>query len=188
MRGSILTNVNSVVSFLEDLKFPEIYNDTACTFAGQTIFDAVKVFDLEDIGKAFEELLIFKARACFVVLAEESQEVTYKGANQITQFKNHIALIYADRSYKNRQLSLVGDTTTPGVLMIQDILINELAGEPIDGMVCELGGGELFAIDGKDRDNTIGRIGWRQDVVLHSGRIVRQLSRETLKIYAPNGV
>lgn len=168
------------------LQFPATWEGSPCLFTGN-VFETVKAFDLDDLALAFEELLVFKNRVAFVVLTDEQQSTLTKGMTLTTIFRDEFSILCSDRSYKNRQLALLGDATTPGVMMLGDILVQGIMGEPSPGYVCEPTGGEMFALAGETRDDEIGRIGWRQNVRMHGGREERSLSRLALQTFAPTG-
>ena len=185
MKAAPTKLISVLVAYLTAIKFPATYNGAACPFSGQSMFDAVKVFDMEDIVAAFAELLVFKNRAAFIVMTHERQDSRISGRNMEVFFHNEFAILISDRSYKNRNLALIGDATTPGVLLISDVLVQAMIGEIQAGYLCEPNGGEVFALSGKERDNEVGRIGYRQDVTLHGGTIVKPLSRIISQTYAP---
>lgn len=176
-----------LVDCLAALEFPATYEGAESPFAGKKLFDVVKTFDLDDLGLAFQELLVFKKRVAIVVLNQERQTSQIMGRMLEVNFHEDFSVLISDQSYKNRQLALVGDDTTPGVLMLSDVLVQAMLGELSTGYVCVPHDGELFAITGKDRETQIGRIGWRQDLTLHGGRLTRSLSRQAMQTYAPGG-
>lgn len=182
------TGQNKILRVLMDalsaIQFPATYDDAPCLFTGP-VFESVRAFDFDDIALAFEELLVFKNRVAFVVMTDEAQSSAIEGRVMTTVFHDDFSILCSDRSYKNRQLALLGDATTPGVNMIADILVKSIMGEIAPGFVCEPKGGEMFALTGETRDNEIGRIGWRQHVIMHGGREARDLSRQALLTLAP---
>lgn len=182
MKAPPINLLNVLVAYLTAVRFPATYNGTACAFSGQLMFETVKVFDMADFAVAIEEMLLVKKRVAIIVPMEERQAASISGLNMIVTFRNDYAILMSDRSYKNRQLALVGDTTTPGCLLMSDVLVQGMTGEIASGFVCEPGGGDVFAFSGENRDNETGRIGWRQDVTMHGGRIERQLSRAALQL------
>lgn len=135
-------------------------------------FGAVKLFDLSELDTAFEELLVFKQRACFVVLDVERFENEISGSKLLAAQRRTVALLITDRDYGKRQRALEGSATSPGVLALKDLVLDpsaEVLGLITEGVVCEPGAGGFLELKSDARDRNPGRICYEQDLELSGG-------------------
>ncbi len=168
--------VRSILQAFEDsvtaIKLPAEVFDSA------TAFQAVKQYDLQgELRKALEDLLVFKDRVAFILLDQVTYDNQRDGRVLTTARTVSVTVLCADRNWGNRQIALKGNAATPGVQLLQELLIDALFGELIEGTSVEPNLGQLFALMGKERDNNSGRLAWSQEFTVRAGTSKRQLSR-----------
>jgi hypothetical protein len=140
-------------------------------------FERVELFDLQELAKAIEELRVFKARACFVVLDIERFENELAGNKLLVRQRRAVALLITDRNYGSRQRALEGTGTSPGVLALKDLVLSGEPGDPAasvlgllaTGVVCEPAFGAFIELRDTARDDLAGRIAYEQDLELIGG-------------------
>lgn len=170
--------LDRLVVAIQAMRFPAKLGTITHPFAGELIFESgsVKIFDLMDMTKAFAELLVFTKRAAFIVIEASTASDTVNGNRTSQDYRDRFTIFCSDRSYKNRELALSGDSTTPGVLIIKDAIEKSIFGELGEGAFARPGDGDIFAITGDNRDEQNGRIGWAQVVIVDCGREDRSLN------------
>lgn len=157
-------------TLLEGIELPVAYGGMA--------FQEVRIFDFEDLAKAIEELFAFKDRVAFVILENVQHQVEIMGRQMTCRRTVDLTVLLADRHWGNRQLALMGDvSSTPGAIQLADLVVDAVTGEH-EGLTVKPGTGEIFALEGRARDNAPGRIAWRQEFTVAGGRLLERLSRE----------
>ena len=129
-------------------------------------FDVVRSFDVEDVSKALEELLVTKSRACFIFFGGPTHENDLQGHVMFSRRVLDVTFLLTDRHFRDRQIALVGDDTTPGVLLLADILIDGLTTTLSGDIVGLPGSGRPFAIETKAHP---ARVCWQQEFQFHGG-------------------
>jgi hypothetical protein len=135
-------------------------------------FQKVELFDVDDLKTALKELLVFKDRACFIIIDEERCTSEVIGMKMQSRQSRTIALIITDRDYGKRAEALTGDATRPGVLALKDLILdpeNEVIGGLLDGMVVMPGFGAPIRIMDEERDNMTGRLAYELDLEIRGG-------------------
>jgi hypothetical protein len=144
---------------------------------------AVKVFDMQNLELALQELLVFEDRACFIVFQSWEYEPRTAGRVAYTSRQMELVLLMTDRDFGSRNNALVGDADNPGVLRIADAVVAAIGGDINDSsspaMLFTRGTGETFTITGEERDNLTGRAGFVQTYVVHGGESRENLGRVT---------
>lgn len=138
------------------------------------LFDEVKVYDFEDLGKAIEELFLFKHRIAVLLLEDAPHESNILGRVLFVRRIVNLTILLADRNWSNRQVAMMGNEETPGAIQLAHLLVEGLAGEQSGGIIVAPGQGDLMAIE---RNNAPGRIAWRQEFRVAAGTTKRNLSR-----------
>lgn len=167
------TAVNELVTKLTALKLPASYDATE-----PAAFDKVKIFDLQDLAKALEELFIISNRVCLVGLDAVNDITSVQGRNLIVERSISVALIMSDRRYSDRQKAMMGDVTTPGAIYLETLVVNGLAGELTSGSIAEPGDGRLLGLEAANRDNQTGRIVFVKNLTITLGWDSVSLSRK----------
>jgi hypothetical protein len=170
------TILSTVKTVIEAIELPESYGD------GVKAFQEVKIYDLEDLLKAIEELLTFKDRVAIMVMDNAQHDTEILGRQLTAKRTIELTVLLADRHWGNRQIALLGSSPegpqeTPGAIQLSHLLINGITGEQSGGIIVQPGFGEIFALEGKTRDNATGRIAWRQEFTIAAGRLLKTLSR-----------
>ena len=148
----------------------KVAGETAC-------FNKVKIFDLQDLMKAMEELFAYGNRIALIGLDAINYSNTVQGRTLIVEQSLSITVIIADRRFSDRQKALMGDSTTPGALLLQNVVVNGLAGELDSGAVCRPNTGRLTALELERRAAETGRIIFAQDFDVSLDWAAEKLSR-----------
>lgn len=191
--------MGTLIAALTALQFPATWLnpvtlvEEACPFTGQNVFSTVKPFDFEDMGKAFDELLAYEDRVAFVILTDEEQHAKFEGKSMWVFFRDVFTILYCDRSHIERNSALTGDTLSPGVEFMSDVVTRGIMGEPtqlgVSGVIIEPMGGEVFAMKAENRADQWGRVGWRQVVRMHAAPEGRSISVTAMETFSqPNPV
>jgi hypothetical protein len=168
------TIVTAFLTGLAAVKLPVAFG------ADVAAFQKVKAYDLEDLLKALEDLLIFKDRAALVLFEQCEHENRVDGRVMKVKRDVRVSVLIADRDWGNRQKALMGEDpaegATPGALLLGNLCVEAMIGENA-GMIIEAETGEIFALSGKKRENAAGRIAWRQEFKVTAGMLSVDLSR-----------
>lgn len=173
--------VRELVTLLEDLELPVAFGADVAAFA------AVEVFDLTDIKKAFDELLVYEDRAAFVILEKIEHSNEANGGNLTIGRALQVTVAFTDRRYVDRIKAMMGDDTPapdaiPGCLLIQTLMVDAMAGKmPTCNCMLLPGLGHLTQLQGADRSNDTGRIIFLQefDITLGSETVSRPGRRKS---------
>jgi len=152
------TSLSDLAAAITALKLPLTFGDPAVA-----AFDKVKIFDLQDLAVAMEELFAFSNRIAIIALDGVDHETEVGGNSLKIKRSLTLTIIMADRRYSDRQKALTGDATTPGVLLLQKLLVDAVSGKLSAGAVAQPGPGRLVAIEHEKRPNETGRIVFAQD-------------------------
>ena len=152
------TALNEIVTKLTALQMP-------ITFADPQVdaFDKVNIFDLQDLAKALEELFLYSNRIALVGLDGVSHSNRVSGRSLIVERSLDVTVLIADRRFSDRQKAMMGDATTPGAVLLQKVVVDDLAGELPSGAVVTPGQGRLISLEFEKRTNETGRILFAQD-------------------------
>lgn len=126
-------------------------------------FDKVAVFDLQNLAVAMEELFAYSNRIALIALDAVDHNSSVLGRTLRVAQSLSITILFSDRRYSDRQKALMGDSTTPGALFLQTLLVNAVTGELPNGGVVQPRAGRLVALENADRTNETGRIVFAQD-------------------------
>lgn len=166
-----------LVTAVTALKLPAAY-DAGDPPVPVAAFSKVKIFDLQDLAKAMEELFLYDNRIALIGLDAVNHDHTISGRTLTVDRTLSVTIIMADRRYSDRQKAMVGDSTTPGALLLQKVLVDGIAGElPLAGVVCAPGAGRLVALENEKRKDETGRILFAQDFTLYTSYAAVSLSR-----------
>lgn len=135
-------------------------------------FQKVALFDVDDLSTALKDLLVFKDRACFILLDADRCDNELVGTKILSRQTRTVALLITDRDYGKRADALVGDATRPGVLALKDLILdpaNEIIGDLVTGVAVLPGTGSPMRITGEQRDNLTGRLAYELDLELRGG-------------------
>lgn len=145
-------------------------------------FERVELFDMSDLEAALRELLVFKGRCCFIILDSERFDNSTEGQKLLSRQVRTVVLMIADRNYAKRQKAMVGDSSTPGVLVLKDLVLNGEANAPEKsvlglmksgaenlGVVAVPVSGSFVGLRDEGRDNLPGRLAWSIDLELRGG-------------------
>lgn len=140
-------------------------------------FDKIKIFDLQDLAKAMEELFLYSNRIALIGLDSVGHENLISGRTLKTARSLDVTVIMSDRRYSDRQKALMGDTTTPGALLLQKLVVDGVAGELPSGTIAQPGTGRLVALENEKRKDETGRILFAQDFTLNTSWAAESLTR-----------
>lgn len=152
---------------------------TPATGPAEPAFQKVALFDVDDLATAIKDLLVFKDRACFILLDAERCDSELAGNKVVSRLTRTVALLITDRDYGKRADALVGDATRPGVLALKDLILdpdNEIIGDLVTGVAVLPGFGSPVRITGEARDNLTGRLAYELDLELKGGSLVVALT------------
>jgi hypothetical protein len=174
-----MISIRTICQLVEDsvtsIKLPGEFGENV------SAFQAVRQYDLQgELVKALEELLVFKDRVAFILLDSVGYENELEGGILLSHRQLSLTVLCADRNWGSRQKALKGDATTPGVQLLQELIIEELCGEISEGAVIEPGQGQLFSLSGKDRDNAAGRLAWSQEFNIHANSPASPVNQKLL--------
>lgn len=164
------TALNELQAAIEGLRLPASFDQDM-----PLAFEKVKIFDLQDLRKAMEELFLYANRIALIGLDGIDHDAAVNGRTLVIERNLDVTIIVADRRYSDRQKALMGDSTTPGALFLQTLLVDALAGELNSGGVVMPGAGRLVSIEG--RENETGRIAFAQDLAIATDWDKASLSR-----------
>lgn len=164
--------LNELVTQITALQLPASFGEDVAAF------DKVRVFDLQDLAKAFEELFVYANRVAFVALEGVTHQNTVTGRTLTTERSLNIKVLFSDRRFSDRQKALIGDDTTPGALLLEKLLVDHLAGELPSGAVVLPGSGQLIGLEFEKRTNETGRIIFGQDFTIATDWTASSLTRK----------
>jgi len=142
--------------------------------AEKLAFDKVKIFDLQDLVKAMEELFLYANRIALIGLDSVDHANVVSGRTLKTQRSLSISVIVSDRRFSDRRKALMGDATTPGALLLGKLLVDTLSELP-SGAVVLPGTGRLASLE--SREDQTGRIVFAQDFEIATDWEAVSLSR-----------
>ncbi len=182
MSATVFNSTKSTVTVLNALKTKlEAVQWTPTGGSATAVFQKVGIFDLTDIVPALNELFAFGERVCFVILEGEDFREEKVGQEMRYHQQRRVSLIFSDRNWGDRQLALLGDTTTtPGALVLKDLLMPGVTGILVDGVYAAPESGELIELHDQARQDAPGRIVYRQPFVLTGGMLAFHLGKKPL--------
>ncbi|MHB8520725.1 MAG: hypothetical protein ACYDH9_08195 [Limisphaerales bacterium] len=135
-------------------------------------FDKVAYYDKPDLTRALAELRIFANRICLIVPDGDRYESQVDGRFAIVQAHRTVILLLADRQPAVRQAASTGDTNTPGVVKLNQIVVDALCGVDLGiGAVRVLPQhGEPVMISDAARKDLPGREAWTIELSIAAGR------------------
>ena len=149
--GAIIT---ALKTFLESLKAPE---------GNKPLFEIVRPYDSTQINKAFADLLIEnERRLCFIVPGRQGYEHAREGQKLRVAKAPQFLLLICDTDRETGHEAMFGGPDNIGVIGINDIVVNALAGETlgIQGVVISpIEGDDLLVYD-ESKPTDSGRKGW----------------------------
>lgn len=131
---------------------------------GEKLFDAVELYPNQQLGKALQDLIVVKSRACLVVpLALRRNVVDRSGSLSVLGRKYaELALIYSDRAYfKSAQAVAFGSDNNLGLFAFDEKLEAALVGRdisPFGGIV--LGDSDPITLSDSEQKSAAGRQAW----------------------------
>jgi hypothetical protein len=146
----------------------------------QVAFGNVQIFDMTDLGKALNELLMMDSdRVCLVVLDRERWVNETRGWNLHCQQVRDVTLVFADRHWADRQKALLGDYAAtppnPGALTLMNIAVAAVCGRVLFDVRCEPNEADPGGLSRVGEMQ--GRIVVFQNLVLTGGEIVFGLGK-----------
>lgn len=156
------TSINEVLAIVTALTLPLSFADPA-----QKAFEKVKIFDLEELNTALQELFVVHNRVAFIGIDAIFQSSSIAGRKLEVSRALGLTIIASDRRFSDRQRALMGDTTTPGALLLQTLLVEALSCGLPSGAVCQPEDGRLVKLQSKERDDGTGRIIFAQDFTVN---------------------
>lgn len=166
------TALNNLVTAITAITLPAAYG------SDMVAFDKVKIFDLQDLGVAMEELFLYADRIALIGVDSIRHESSISGRTLEVNLSMSVTVVFSDRRFSDRQKALMGDSdTTPGTLQLQKILRDAISGELAGGAIAKPGDGRLLVIENEKRANETGRIAFAQDFNLSLGWDSASLSR-----------
>jgi|GEM_PF-4459866 len=147
--------------------------------------DGVKVFSQANLQAAFEELLVFEERACFLVTTGE-EFVNQRSGNVVTSKKTvSLSLLICDQNYGERMAAFTGDSETVGVSPMSEIIVAALFGKTLTSLpfavVLPLSGDSFYLSNvqrsNEERAELAGRECWSQEFEIYAGSDKREIGR-----------
>lgn len=167
------TALEELLTAVTELKLP-----LGVPWQGKPAFHTVRIFDLQDLAKAMEELFVYASRICLIGLDSVDHSSVVRGRTLQVERTLSVTLILADRRHADRQLAMLGDAgTTPGALCLQKLVVDGLAGELPGGAVVRPGTGRLVSLENEKRKDETGRILFAQDFTVNLDFDAVSLSR-----------
>lgn len=135
----------------------------------EAAFQRVELFDVSELELALEELLVFKDRACFVVLSGETfDNEELGGVKRTCRQRRDVALLVTDRNYGKRARVLAGTDGRPGVFELHDIVLNGVIGKLTQGLFARPTVGQMLRFE---REKLAGRLAAEIDLELVGGSV-----------------
>lgn len=159
----------------------QLYNGGAgLDFYQAAAFGKVEIFDMTDLGRALNELLMLQHdRVCLIVLATEQWRDELRGRHLHCQQVRNVTLVMADRHWADRQKALMGDYVasppSPGALTLKDITLPHVCGLLMPGIRCEPDEGDPGGIS-RERE-VHGRTVFFQNLILTGGELAFDLGK-----------
>lgn len=169
------TALNEILAAVTAITLPASYDATE-----PAAFDKVKLFDLDDLAVAMEELFAYSNRIALIALDSIEHGRSVSGRNIRLERSLGLTIIVSDRRFSDRQKAMVGDAVTPGALYLQTLLVDALSGELASGAVVIPGTGRLVSVTNEKRVNETGRIAFTQDFQVHIAWDAVSLSRKAM--------
>ena len=135
----------------------------ALQWEGSAAFQRVELFDITNLELAVKSLLAFEKRLCIIVHDSESFENFIEGSRLTSRQSRRVLLIIGDQVIGDRQVALLGDANTPGILKLKDLVLNGLFGALSTHIYAEPLSGEVMQIIGDGDDPMPGRVTWIAD-------------------------
>lgn len=173
--------LNEILAVVAAITLPASYDATE-----PAAFDKVKIFDLDDLKTAFEELFAYSNRVAFIALDEIQHGNRVSPGHLTTERSLGVTTIISDRRFSDRQKAMMGDATTPGALYLQKLLVDALAGMLTSGCVVVPQTGRLISLVDEKRKNETGRIAFTQDFDVYIDWASTSFNQRKAKI-APAG-
>lgn len=171
--------IEEMVAKVTGVKLPVAFGEPAVS-----AFDKVKVFDLQDLAKALEELFLVSSRVALIGLNSVSHSHEVRGRSLMISRSLAVTVILSDRHYSDRQKAMMGSEPgvngTPGALLLAKLVVDAVAGELPSGAVVTAGDGRLAALEHAERKNQTGRIIFAQDFEVSVGSETMALSRKAV--------
>ena len=140
-----------------------------------TAFASVQVYAHENLVGAMSDLLVFEDRACFIVPTSNRYTNQREGRVLTSQRETEFVLLITDRVYGGKfdAEALLGNTETPGIVRLQELVVTALTGQSLDlKNVCLLPStGEPFRIAKADQEANEGRECWAQPFTTPAGEM-----------------
>lgn len=162
--ADIRTSLTDIAAAVSAITLPPAYGDPAVA-----AFDKVKIFDLQDLAVAMEELFAYADRIAIIALDGINHDSEVGGNSLKLKRSATVTILCADRRYSDRQKALMGDSATPGALQLQKLLVDALAGRLSGGSVAVPAAGRLALVEHDQRRNDPGRIVFAQDFEISAG-------------------
>jgi hypothetical protein len=147
----------------------------------EAAFQKVELHDSSDLRLALMELVIFEDRVCIIALDEDLFNKERKGSNLICHGTTQVILMIADRRFGEREKALVGDTTSPGVLGLKDLVIPAVFGPlsttgALQAIYCAPANGVEMTLEAENREDLAGRLAYVLSLTVYGGEMHTSLN------------
>lgn len=162
---------------LKTLTFPEGH-----AFAGESVFKAVRLYDIENIEQGINDLFEYDGRLCFVVPVAEGFKHTQNGASLSSVRLGEYSLLMSDEDYEPGIPAFMGDDATyPGLINLKDEVLEQILGESLGlrNVVVMPVQGNAYRFANSEKDLEQSREGWVMQIDISMGRAQTKLGAGT---------
>lgn len=144
----------------------------------QNLFETVEFCSHTDLVRALEQLHLNKNRVALIVPQDDDylpanvEEV--QGRALELRVERQVFILMSDRDMGRRQDASTGDESKPGVLLMNELVVNDLMGSTlgIRGVRAKPRHGGPFTLQDKARKEQPGREAWNLELLIESGEAV----------------
>lgn len=152
--------------------------DPAADENGEKLFDAIELYPNKNLGRALQELLVTKARACLIVpLGIRRVTTEGSGAISVTGKKFvEVAILYSDRAYfKAAQAVTFGGDKNLGLFGFDQKIEDALTGSEISPFgAIVLGDSDPIYLTAEQQKDAPGREAWLVQTLVPVGLIATE--------------
>ncbi|HVY69676.1 MAG TPA: hypothetical protein VHH73_07080 [Verrucomicrobiae bacterium] len=146
-------------------------------FVSAPAFDKVEIFREADVPKAMQELRLFASRLCLLVPDGNEYEPGVEGRVLLTRCHRKLVILLADKQPARPQEASTGSATTPGALLLAELVEDTLTARPViaEPAYCEILSAEPATIT--DENSQPGRVAWIIEARIFAGVTKASLTR-----------
>lgn len=147
-------------------------------------FDQVKFFSHQNLASALKALRVMANRICVIVPVGDTYQDVKKGEILSATRTSEFMLMLADRDFTANAGQMTGTPTSPGILALKDLTIQDFLTQPLviggRAVVVRPGAGAIVQMEWKEGDTAlIGRESWHQLFHADAGHMRVEIGRRS---------